>query len=40
MASTNVWAEYERLKREIQKLNLSPREYEIAIMLLCKELRI
>jgi hypothetical protein len=32
------WEEYERLKREVQKLNLSPKEYEKAIRGIVKRL--
>lgn len=34
----HTWEEYEMLKREIQKLNLSPKEYEEAIRELVKRL--
>ena len=40
VASTNVWAEYERRKRLLQAKNLTPEEYERAIVKLCRELKI
>lgn len=32
------WIEYERRKKEIEKRNLSPQEYDRLILLLVKEL--
>lgn len=34
------WPTYERRKAEIQRMNLTPREYEKAIRWLCQELKI
>jgi len=38
--SLNKWTEYERRKRLLQAQDLTPEEYERAIMKLCRELKI
>ena len=38
--SLNKWAEYERRKRLLQAQDLTPDEYERAIVKLCRELKI
>ena len=35
----NVWAEYERRKRDLSRKPLSPAQYELAIQKIARELK-